>query len=88
MLSWYSTTIKWYLVPATPENCMILSDSVADARYHLMVVKYQDNIYTGYNEGLSLLGLTWELGSYLLIHILKLNPIKTGNLAKQVPSTC
>ena len=67
---------------------MILSDSVADARYPLMVVKYQDNIYTGYNEGLSLPGLTWELGSYLLIHILKLNPIKTGILAKQVPSTC
>ena len=26
--------------------------------------------------------------SYLLIHILKLNLIKTGNLAKQVSSTC
>ena len=66
---------------ASNTDCMILSDSVADARYHLMVVEYQDNIYTGFNEGLSLLGLTWglsllgltwELGSYLLIHILKL----------------
>ena len=30
---------------------------------------------------------TLKFGLYLLIHILKLNPIKTGNLAKQVPST-
>ena len=30
---------------------------------------------------------TLQFGSYLLVHILKLNPIKTGNLAKQVPST-
>ena len=47
----------------------------------LLVVKYKHNI--------AMIKLrAWCKHSYLLIHILKLNPIKTGNLAKQVSSTC
>ena len=32
-----------------------------------MIVEYQDNIYTGYNESLSLPGLTGELGTLILV---------------------
>ena len=39
-------------------------------------------------DELKSLGQTLKLGSYLLIHILKLNLTKICNLAKQVTSTC
>ena len=47
----------------------------------ILVVKYQPNM--------ARINLrSWDKHSYLLIHILKLNSIMIGNLAKQVSSTC